>query len=110
VRTEHRLERGSMRSTPERPKTSSWSPWPTSWLVSRGLCCPAATSTDPQQRNGAEKVPSALEALRAPTFPHHHDGLNFPTEVCKGVARTKEQSQRRVCNLLLRMVLNDRRV
>jgi hypothetical protein len=25
--TEHRLERGSMRSTPERPKTSSWSPW-----------------------------------------------------------------------------------
>jgi hypothetical protein len=24
-----------------------------------------------------------LEALRAPTFPHHHNGLNFPTEVCK---------------------------
>jgi hypothetical protein len=45
-----------------------------------------------------------LEALRAPTFPHHHHGLNFPTEVCKGVARTKEQSQRRVRNLLLRMV------
>jgi hypothetical protein len=51
-----------------------------------------------------------LEALR-PHFPtHHHGGLNFPTEVCKGAARTKEQSQRRVRNLLLRMVLNDRRV
>jgi len=99
-----------MRSTPERPKTSSWSPWPTSWLVSRGLCCPAATSTDLQQRNGGRKGTFGLEALR-PHFPtHHHDGLNFPTEVCKGAARTKEQSQRRVRNLLLRMVLNDRRV
>src|ERR1700730_17519083 len=29
---------------------------------------------------------------------------DYPTEVCKGVARTKEQSQPRVRNLLLRMV------
>ena len=65
-----------------------------------------------QTRNSltVQKRRLRLEALRAPTFPHHHDGLNFPTEVCKGVARTKERSQWRVRNLLLRMVLNDRRV
>ena len=49
-----------------------------------------------------------LEALRAPTFPHYDDDLNFPTEVCTGTARTKEQSQRRVRSLIPRMVFNDR--
>jgi hypothetical protein len=43
-------------------------------------------------------------------FPAPPRRLEPPTEVCKGVARTKEQSQRRVRNLLLRMVLKDRRV
>jgi hypothetical protein len=30
------------------------------------LCCPAATSTDPQQRNGAEKAPSAWKRYALP--------------------------------------------
>jgi|SRR4051812_5088708 hypothetical protein len=49
-----------------------------------------------------------LEALRAPTFPLYDDGFDFSTEVCKATVRTKEQSQRRVCNLILIMVFNDR--
>jgi hypothetical protein len=36
--------------------------------------------------------------------------IKFPTEVCIGAARTKEQSQRRVYSLILRMVFNDRHV
>jgi hypothetical protein len=52
-----------------------------------------------------------LETLRVPTFPHYDDPfIKFPTEVCIGAARTKEQSQRRVYSLILRMVFNDRRV
>src|SRR5438034_5679213 len=106
--TEHRSERGSMHSTPERPRTSLWSPWPTSWHASPGLCSPVETNTDPSPRNGAEKTPASWKRLRAPTFPHHDDGLKFPPEVCRGAARTKEQSQRRVRSLILRMVFNDR--
>ena len=48
-----------------------------------------------------------LEALRAPTFPLY-DYDDFSTKVCTGKVGTKEQSQRRVCNLLLIMVFNDR--
>jgi hypothetical protein len=82
--TEHRLERGSMRSTPGRPKTSWWSPWPTSWLVSRGLCCPAATSTDPQQRNGAEKAPSAWKRYALPLSRTTKTARTFPLKSAKG--------------------------
>src|SRR6266851_8543410 len=34
-------------STPEHPRTSLSSPWPTSSHASPGLCSPAATTTDP---------------------------------------------------------------
>jgi hypothetical protein len=49
-----------------------------------------------------------LEALRAPTLPLYDDDFIFPTEVCIRIARTKEQSKRRVCNLIPIMVFNDR--
>ena len=85
--TEHRLERGSMHSTPERPRTSLWSPWLTSWPASPGPCSPAATSTDPSQPNRVERR-LRLGTLRAPTFPHHHDGFKF-------LHRSLQEKQRR---------------
>lgn len=54
-------------------KTSSWSPWRTSSPGSPGRCCRAATSTgqQPCQHSGRGKDAFSLEALRAPTLPHH---------------------------------------
>ncbi len=43
---------------------------------------------------GAEKTPSGLEALRAPTFPHHSDEQTLHGSLHMAT-RTKEQSQRR---------------
>jgi hypothetical protein len=45
-----------------------------------------------------------LEALTRSHLPRYYDEPSFPTEVCRGAARTKEQSQRRVRSLVTRMV------
>jgi hypothetical protein len=49
-------------------------------------------------------VGEEVENEAAATFPHYDDESSFPTEVCTGAARTKEQSQRRVRSLVPRMV------
>ena len=103
-----------MRSTPERPRTSSLSPWPTSWHVSPWAVLSSGNEYRPvtmPARVSAEKNACGLEALTRSHFPHPHyddEFHNFPTEVCTGVARTKEQSQRRVSSLIPEMVFNDR--
>ena len=56
IKREHRSERGLMPSTPERRRTSLSLPWPTSWHVSSGLCCPAATSTDPSRNSRKRRL------------------------------------------------------
>jgi hypothetical protein len=47
----------------------------------------------------AEKTPYGLEALTRSHFTALRRRLDLPTEVCKGTARTKEQSQRHVFSL-----------
>jgi hypothetical protein len=54
-----------MPSTPELPRTSSWSRWPTSLRASLGPSSPAGTSTE-QQRNRAEKTPTAWKRCALP--------------------------------------------
>jgi hypothetical protein len=88
--------------------TSLSSPWPTSSPVSPGLYCPAATITGPSHPNGAEKTPAAWKRCALPLSRTTTTTKVFPTEVCTGAARTKEQSQRRVRSLVPRMVFNDR--
>jgi len=61
--------------------------------------------TDDQR---AEKTPSAWKRSALPLYRSTTTAFIFPTEVCIGTARTKEQSQRRVCNLIPIMVFNDR--
>jgi len=65
--TGRRVEPGWTHSTPELPKTSSWSPWPTSWHASPGLCCrPEKTTTrEPSlpQPKAVRKDACGLEAL-----------------------------------------------
>ncbi len=56
---------------------------------------------------GAEKLACGSEALRAPTFPHFDDESALHRSLHRAT-RTKEQSQRRVCSLVLRMVVIDR--
>jgi hypothetical protein len=62
-----RLEPGWTHSTPELPKTSSWSPWPTSWHASPGLCCRPEKTTTPEpslpQPKAVRKDACGLEAL-----------------------------------------------
>ena len=98
-----------MHSTPEHPRTSSWLPWRTSWHALLGLSCPAATTTGQQlcQHNGAEKTPSAWKRCALP-LSRTTTTTNVSHRSLHGVARTKEQSQRRVCSLVPKMVFNDR--
>ncbi len=66
------LDRARCQGSQEHRRSS---PWRTSSLASPGRCCRAATSTgqQPCQHNGRGKDAFGLEALRAPTFPHHDD-------------------------------------
>ena len=97
-----------MHSTPAHPRTSSL-PWRTSWHALHGLSCPAATTTGQQlfPHNGAEKTPSAWKRYALP-LSRTTTTTKFPHRSLHGVARTKEQSQRRVRSLVLKMVFNDR--
>src|SRR5277367_5701010 len=54
--TEHRSEPGLTHSTPELPRTSSWSPWLTSSHESHGQCCRVEKITGRQQTQYPHKV------------------------------------------------------
>ncbi len=69
------LAHGSIDWTPEPTRTLSWLRWPTSSHGPPGRYSPAVTTTDrkPCQHKQCGKDAYALEALRAPTFPHYDD-------------------------------------
>ena len=74
-----------------------------------GLSCPAATNTGQQlfSHNRAEKTPSAWKRYALP-LARSTTTTNVSHRSLRAVARTKEQSQRRLRSLVLKMVFNDR--
>ena len=95
-------------------------------FVRNKSCKQQSGSSDALSRAMRMRPVTEADNSRHPRVPHAHCGpkestemcpaspattttaLSSPTEVCTGTARTKEQSQRRVFNLILRMVCNDR--
>jgi hypothetical protein len=71
-------------------------------------CQPKLAISSPAPTRAAEKTPAAWKRSALPLYRSTTTSFIFPTEVCTGIVRTKEQSQRRVCNLILIMVFNDR--
>src|ERR1700724_3973477 len=89
--TEHRSEHGSMHSTPELPRTSSWSPWRTSSHGSHGLCCRVETTTSRQRTRSPHEIvrKRRLRLGSAPPLPHRDDEPSSPTEAYPGKRRHK---------------------
>jgi hypothetical protein len=98
-----------MRSTHAHLRTSSWLPGQQACTHCMG--CPVQRQR--LQANSCSRITVRKRRLRLRSaarshFPAPPRRLKFPTEVCTGVARTKEQSQRRVRSLVPKMVFNDR--
>ena len=87
------LDPGWIDLMPEPPRTSSWLRWRTSWHASHGPFYQVDKSTDHFR---------ASQQLELSDSSNHNPStdLNLPTEVCTGIAKTKEQSQRRAFNLI----------